>query len=232
MYVDWTYIIFILPPLLFSMWASARVRSSYNKYSSQLSRRGLTAAQAVQYVLRSRELHNVSIQRVSGQLTDHFDPRENVIRLSEGVFDSTSSAAIGVACHEAGHAIQYAEGYGPLKVRNAIIPVTNLGAQLSGPLIMAGFIMAGFSQKLIVLAYLGVLCFALSTVFQLITLPVEFDASRRAMAAIDSQNLLTEDEQKGVKSVLSAAALTYVAALAVSLMQLLRFVVLLNRRRD
>ncbi|MBP3622492.1 MAG: zinc metallopeptidase [Oscillospiraceae bacterium] len=232
MYVDWTYIIFILPPLLFSMWASARVRSSYNKYSSQLSRRGLTAAQAVQYVLRSRGLHNVSIQRVSGQLTDHFDPRENVIRLSEGVFDSTSSAAIGVACHEAGHAIQYAEGYGPLKVRNAIIPVTNLGAQLSGPLIMAGFIMAGFSQKLIVLAYLGVLCFALSTVFQLITLPVEFDASRRAMAAIDSQNLLTEDEQKGVKSVLSAAALTYVAALAVSLMQLLRFVVLLNRRRD
>ena len=232
MYVDWTYIIFILPPLLFSMWASARVRSSYNKYSSQLSRRGLTAAQAVQYVLRSRGLHNVSIQRVSGQLTDHFDPRENVIRLSEGVFDSTSSAAIGVACHEAGHAIQYAEGYGPLKVRNAIIPVTNLGAQLSGPLIMAGFIMAGFSQKLIVLAYLGVLCFALSTVFQLITLPVEFDASRRAMAAIDSQNLLTEDEQKGVKSVLSAAALTYVAALAVSLMQLLRFVVRLNRRRD
>lgn len=232
MYIDWTYIIFIIPPLLFSMWASARVKSSYDKYSRQYSRRGLTAAQAVQYVLRARGVNNVSIQRVSGELTDHFDPRENVIRLSDSVFDSTSSAAIGVACHEAGHAIQYAEGYGPLKARNAIIPVTNIGARLSGPLIVAGFIMAGFSQSLIVLAYLGVLCFALSTVFQLITLPVEFDASRRAMAAIDSQGLLTEEEQEGVKSVLSAAALTYVAALAVSLMQLLRFIVLLNRRRD
>lgn len=232
MYIDWTYIIFIIPPLVFSMWASGRVRSSYRRYSQQYSRCGLTAAQAVQYTLRSAGVSGVSIQRVGGELTDHFDPRENVIRLSEGVFDSSSSAAIGVACHEAGHAIQYAEGYGLLKVRNAIIPVTNLGAKLSGPLIVAGFIMAGFSQSFIVLAYLGVLCFALSTVFQLITLPVEFDASRRAMAAIDSQNLLTEDEQKGVKSVLSAAALTYVAALAVSLMQLLRFVVLLNRRRD
>ena len=121
MYIDWTYIIFIIPPLLFSMWASARVKSSYNKYSQQHSRRGLTAAQAVQYVLRSRGLSNVSIQRVSGELTDHFDPRDNVIRLSDSVFDSTSSAAIGVACHEAGHAIQYAEGYGPLKARNTII---------------------------------------------------------------------------------------------------------------
>lgn len=232
MYIDWTYIVFIIPPLLFSMWASARVKSSYHKYSQQYSRRGLTAAQAVQYTLRSAGVSGVSIQRVSGELTDHFDPRDNVIRLSEGVFDSSSSAAIGVACHEAGHAIQYAEGYGPLKVRNAIIPVTNLGAKLSGPLIVAGFLMASFSQSLIVLAYIGVLCFALSTLFQLITLPVEFDASRRAMAAIDSQSLLAEDEQKGVRAVLSAAALTYVAALAVSLMQLLRFIVLLNRRRD
>ena len=232
MYIDWTYIVFIIPPLLFSMWASARVKSSYHKYSQQYSRRGLTAAQAVQYVLHSRGLSTVSIQRVSGELTDHFDPRDNVIRLSDSVFDSTSSAAIGVACHEAGHAIQYAEGYGPLKLRNAIIPVTNLGAKLSGPLIVAGFVMAGFSQSFIFLAYLGVICFALSTVFQLITLPVEFDASRRAMAAIDSQSLLSEEEQQGVRSVLSAAALTYVAALAVSLMQLLRFVVLLNRRRD
>lgn len=232
MYIDWTYIIFIIPPLLFSLWASARVKSSYHKYSQQYSRRGLTAAQAVQYVLRANGLSNVSIQRVGGELTDHFDPRDNVIRLSESVFASTSSAAIGVACHEAGHAIQYAEGYGPLKARNAIIPVTNIGAKLSGPLIVAGFLMASFSQSLIVLAYIGVLCFALSTVFQLITLPVEFDASRRAMAAIDGQNLLTEEEQKGVRAVLSAAALTYVAALAVSLMQLLRFIVLLNRRRD
>lgn len=232
MYIDWTYIVFIIPPLLFSMWASAKVKSSYRKYSEQYSRRGLTAAQAVEYVLRSHGLHNVSIQRVSGELTDHFDPTDNVIRLSEGVFCSSSTAAIGVACHEAGHAIQYAEGYGPIKLRSALIPVTNFGAKLSGPLIIAGFILAGFSESFILLAWLGVICFGLSALFQLVTLPVEFDASRRAMAAIDRQDLLTEEEQKGVRSVLTAAALTYVAALMVSLMQLLRFIVLLNRRRD
>ena len=230
-YVDWSYIALIIA-MFVSLIISARVKTTFNKYAKQASKQGLTAERAVQHMLQSNGVYDVGITRTSGSLTDHYNPKTNTVALSESVYGKTSVAAIGVACHEAGHAIQYAEGYGPLKVRNAIIPVTNLGAQLSGPLIMAGFIMAGFSQKLIVLAYLGVLCFALSTVFQLITLPVEFDASRRAMAAIDSQNLLTEDEQKGVKSVLSAAALTYVAALAVSLMQLLRFVVLLNRRRD
>lgn len=232
MYFDWTYLVFLAPALLFSMWASARVKSSYRRYSSQYSRRGLTAAQAAQQVLRAAGVYDVSIQRVSGELTDHYDPKDNVIRLSDSVFAASSTAAIGVACHEAGHAIQYAESYGPVRLRSAIIPVCNLGAQLSGPLIFAGFLLAGFSESLIVLAYLGIIGFALATLFQLVTLPVEFNASRRAMEAIQSQSILDEEELKGVKSVLSAAALTYVAALAVSLMQLLRFIVLVNRRRD
>lgn len=232
MYFDWTYFVFIIPPLILSLWASARVKSSYGKYSRQYSRRGLTAAQAVQRVLQANGISGVSIQRVSGELTDHYDPVDNVIRLSEGVFSSTSSAAIGVACHEAGHAIQYAQGYAPIKLRSALIPVTNFGARLSGPLILAGFLLASFSESFLLLAYLGIICFGLSTLFQLVTLPVEYDASRRAMAAIESLELLDTEERRGVKSVLSAAALTYVAALAVSLMQLLRFIVLVNRRRD
>lgn len=232
MYFDWTYLILVTPALIFSLWASARVKSSYRKYSQQYSRRGLSGAEAAQRVLRANGLGSIPIHQVSGELTDHFDPKDNVIRLSESVYGGTSSAAIGVACHEAGHAIQYAQGYAPIKLRSALIPVTNFGAKLSGPLIFAGFFLASFSNVFILLAYLGIICFALSTLFQLVTLPVEFNASRRAMAAIEGQNLLAEDEMKGVKSVLGAAALTYVAALAVSLVQLLRFLILINRRRD
>ena len=233
MFFDWTYLVLLMPALLLSLWAGARVKSSYHQYSQQFSRRGLTAAQAAQSVLRANGLGQIPIERVSGELTDHFDPRSNVIRLSDSVYGSTSSAAIGVACHEVGHAIQYAQGYGPIKLRNALVPVTNLGAKLSGPLILAGFLLASFSESYLSLAYVGVLCFALSTFFQLVTLPVEFNASRRAMASIQELGLLYEDEQQGVKKVLGAAALTYVAALAVSLMQLLRFLILLGgRRRD
>lgn len=232
MYFDWTYLVFLTPALLFAFIADWRVKASFRRYSGQYSRRGLTAAQAAQRVLRSNGLGNVAIHQVSGELTDHFDPTDNVIRLSESVYNSTSTAAIGVACHEAGHAVQYAEGYGPIRLRSAILPVTNLGAKLSGPLIVGGFLLASFSESFILLAYLGVICFALSAIFQLVTLPVEFDASRRAMEAISGQDILDGEEMKGVKAVLSAAALTYVAALAVSLMQLLRFIVLLNRRRD
>jgi len=232
MYFDWTYLVLVTPALIFSLWASARVKSSYRKYSQQYSRRGLNGAEAAQRVLRANGLGNIPIHRVSGELTDHFDPKDNVIRLSESVYSGTSSAAIGVACHEAGHAIQYAQGYAPIKLRSALIPVTNFGARLSGPLIITGFLLASFSQAFILLAYLGIICFGLSTFFQLVTLPVEFNASRRAMAAIEGQNLLAEDEMKGVRSVLSAAALTYVAALAVSLVQLLRFIILANRRRN
>ena len=177
-------------------------------------------------------LTNVRIERVSGNLTDHYDPRTNVIRLSDTVYSDTSEAAIGVACHEAGHAMQYAESYAPIKLRNAIIPVTNIGSKLSVPLILIGIFLSYLSDYLIIFAYVGIICFAFSTVFQLVTLPTEFNASRRALAAIDDCGILDSEERSGAKKVLSAAALTYVAALAVSLMQLLRLITLVNRRRD
>lgn len=232
MYIDWTYIVLICPALLLSFIASSMVKSRFSRYSKQFSRRGLTAAEATERVLRAHGLANVRVLQVGGELTDHYDPKDNVIRLSDSVYASTSTAAIGVACHEAGHAIQYAEGYGPIKLRSSLVTVTNFGAKLSGPLIVGGFFLAGLSEIFIVLAYAGVICFALSAFFQLVTLPVEFDASRRAMREIEGLGLLYEDETKGVKSVLTAAALTYVAALLVSLMQLLRFILILSRRRD
>lgn len=232
MYFDWTYIVLLTPALIFSMWASSRVNSSFNKYSRQYSRRGISAAQAARAVLNANGLSNVGIEHISGNLTDHYDPSAKIIRLSDGVYNSTSSAAIGIACHEVGHAIQHAQAYGPLKLRSAIVPITNIGAKLSTPLIVLGLILSSLSYSFIYLCYLGIICFALCAFFQLITLPVEFNASRRAMASIEQQGLLYEDEMEGTKKVLSAAALTYVAALAVSLMQLLRFVLLVAGRRD
>ena len=195
-------------------------------------RRHLTGAQAARYVLDHSGCRDVRIERVAGELTDHYDPTTNVIRLSANVHDSTSSAAVGVACHEAGHAIQYSENYAPIKMRAAIIPVTNIGSRLAVPLIMLGLVLCALEPAWIGIAYLGIACFALSTVFQLLTLPTEFNASRRAISAIESSNLLVGEELDGAKKVLTAAALTYVAALAVSLMQLLRLLILVNRRRD
>ena len=232
MYFDMTYIILLLPALIFSMWASSRVNSSFNKYSRQYSRRGITAAQAARSVLNANGLSNVGIEHISGNLTDHYDPSAKIIRLSDGVYNSTSSAAIGIACHEVGHAIQHAQGYGPLKLRSAIVPVTNIGAKLSTPLIILGLLLSSLSYSFISLSYIGIVCFALCAFFQLITLPVEFNASRRAMASIENQGLLYEDEMEGTRKVLGAAALTYVAALAVTMMQLLRFVLLVAGRRD
>jgi len=233
MYFDWTYIILVMPAVLLSMWASANVKSTFQRYSNHYNRRGITGAEAARRVLDANGLRHVAIQRVSGELSDHFDPRTNVVRLSEGVYDSTSTAAVGVACHEVGHAIQYAVGYAPVKIRSAIIPITNLGAQLSMPLIIGGFILAGFAPRLIMLSYLGVACFGLSALFQLVTLPTELNASRRAIATIDGMAMLNGEELDGAKRVLRAAALTYVAALAVSLMQLLRFIIMVSgRRRD
>ncbi len=233
MYFDWTYLILVMPAVLLSMWASANVKSTFQRYSNQYNRRGITGAEAARRVLDANGLRHVAIQRVSGELSDHFDPRTNVVRLSEGVHDSTSTAAVGVACHEVGHAIQYAVGYAPVKIRTAIIPITNLGAQLSVPLIIGGFILAGFAPRLIMLSYLGVACFGLSALFQLVTLPTELNASRRAVQTIDGMAMLNGEELEGAKRVLRAAALTYVAALAVSLMQLLRFVIMVSgRRRD
>lgn len=229
--IDWTYIILVLPCLILSLWASARVNSTFKKYSEQISRRGITGAQAAQRVLQTNGVSGVRIERVSGNLTDHYDPRTNVIRLSDSVYNSTSTAAIGVACHEAGHAVQYAQGYGPIKLRAAIIPVTNIGSKLAMPLILIGLLvnaLGSFSQTAI---DLGIACFALSLIFQLITLPVEFNASRRALQAIEYGDLLTTEEQRGARKTLSAAAMTYVAATAVSFVQLLRLIMLFGRRR-
>ena len=230
---DWTYLYLVLPCLILSLWASSNVNSTFKKYSRQFSRRGLTGAEAAQRVLMANGVHGVRIERVSGNLTDHFDPKTNVIRLSDSVYSSTSTAAIGVACHEAGHAVQYAQHYAPIKLRAAIIPITNFGSRIAMPLILAGILFSTFGMFSDTLVYAGIACFGFSLVFQLVTLPVEFNASRRAMEAIESANLLTEEEQRGAKKTLKAAALTYVAATATALAQLLRLILLFggNRRR-
>ena len=231
---DWTYLVLVLPCLILSMWASSNVNSTFRKYSKQFSSRRITGAQAAQRVLSANGVRGVRIDRVSGNLTDHFDPKTNVIRLSDSVYNSTSTAAIGVACHEAGHAVQYAENYAPIKLRAAIIPLTNFGSKLAMPLILIGILLSALGEISYTFVYLGIACFGLSLVFQLITLPVEFNASRRAMQAIESGNLLTEEEQRGARKTLRAAAMTYVAATAVALAQLLRLIMIFGgrRRRD
>lgn len=233
---DMTYIILVLPCVILSILASMRVNSTFKKYSNQLSRRHITGAEAADRVLRSQGVRNVRIERISGNLTDHYDPKTNVIRLSDNVYSSTSTAAIGVACHEAGHAVQYARNYAPIKLRAAIIPITNIGTKLAMPLIMLGIllnVLAGLSAEYAyIFVYLGIASFGLSLVFQLITLPVEFNASRRALQVIRDSELLTDEEQKGARKTLTAAALTYVAAAAVSLAQLLRLILIFGRRRD
>ena len=228
---DWTYLVLILPCMIFAMIASSRVNSTFEKYAKQLSRRGITGAEAAQRVLSHNGVTGVRIERVSGNLTDHYDPRTNVIRLSDGVYSSTSTAAIGVACHEAGHAVQYAREYAPIKLRAAIIPLTNFGSRLAMPLILAGILFTFLGEFSTVLVYLGIAAFGLSFVFQVITLPVEFNASRRAMVAIRDANILTEEEQRGAKKTLEAAAMTYVAATAVALAQLLRLIMIFGNRR-
>lgn len=230
---DWTYLVLVLPCILLSLWASSNVNSTFKKYSKQYSSRRLTGAEAAQRVLSANGVYGVRIERVSGNLTDHFDPKTNVIRLSDSVYSNTSTAAIGVACHEAGHAVQYAENYAPIKIRAAIIPLTNFGSKIAMPLILAGVLMTFLGSFSDTLVYLGIAAFGMSLVFQIVTLPVEFNASRRAMAAIADSNLLTDEEQRGARKTLKAAALTYVAATAVALAQLLRLIILFGgRRRD
>ena len=230
---DMTYLILVLPFVILSLWASSNVNSTFRKYAQQMSRRHISGAQAAQRVLTANGVTGVRIERVRGNLTDHFDPRTNVIRLSDSVYDSTSTAAIGVACHEAGHAVQYAQHYAPIKLRAAIIPVTNIGSKLAMPLILLGILFSAFGYMSYSLVYLGIACFGLSLLFQLVTLPVEFNASRRAMEAIESAGILTDEEQKGARKTLTAAAMTYVAATALALMQLLRLIMLFGgRSRD
>jgi len=236
-FYDYWYIVLVMPCLILSLWASFNVKSTFKKYSKQYSSRRLTGAEAAQRVLSANGVYNVRIEQIGGDLSDHFDPKANVIRLSTDVYNSTSTAAIGVACHEAGHAVQYAQSYAPMQLRAAIIPVTNIGSMLAMPLILLGLILEAFigigSDATMMFVYLGIGCFSLSLVFQLVTLPVEFNASRRAMNTIADANLLTSEEQKGARKTLTAAALTYVAATAVALAQVLRLLLIFaGRNRD
>ena len=227
-YVDPYYWMILVPAMLIALLAQLNVSSTFNRYARVGNRRGLTGAQAAQEVLRAHGVHGVRVERVAGKLTDHYDPRTNVIRLSQSVYDSASIASVGVAAHEAGHAVQYAQEYGPIRLRGAIIPVCNFSSQISILLIILGF--ALYSQPLFAV---GVVLFAVAAFFQVITLPVEFDASRRAIRCLGDTHLLDQEELRGAKKVLGAAALTYVAALLVSIAQLLRFVLAFNsRRRD
>ena len=226
---DMTYFILVLPAVIFALWAQANVSGTFNKYS-KVDVRGMTGYDSARAILDANGLTHIRIEHISGDLTDHFDPRSNVIRLSDRVFSSSSAAAVGVAAHEAGHAIQHAVGYFPMKIRGAIIPITNIGSNLAVPLIIFGILLSYPP-----LSYIGAAAFGLSTVFQLVTLPVEFDASRRAMSALRESGRMTQDEIKASARVLHAAALTYVAALAVSLANLLRILSIVkrsdNRRR-
>ncbi|HIY08096.1 MAG TPA: zinc metallopeptidase [Firmicutes bacterium] len=225
--IDMTYLVLVLPAFLFSLWAQMKVNSTFSRYSKVRSLRGLTGAQAARYILDRNGLAHVRIEQVAGNLTDHFDPRTNVVRLSQSVYNVPSIAAVGVAAHECGHAVQYAVGYGPMKLRAAIIPATNFGSKLALPLILIGLL---FNSSQLLLA--GILLFSLTAVFQLVTLPVEFNASSRALRTLDQQGILTQEELAGTRKVLTAAALTYVAALLVALAQLVRMLLLYNRRRD
>ncbi len=235
-FFDPTFII-ILPALFFSIIASMRVNSTFDRYSRVFNARHITAAEAARSVLNSKGLYNVRIERIHGKLTDHYDPRDNIIRLSDNVYDSTSAAAIGVACHEAGHAMQHAEGYAPIKLRQAIIPITNIGSQLGIWIFLLGIILASLSEvgtQFVWIAYVGIGLFSFTALFQLVTLPTEYNASSRAMESIRSCGILNYEEQDAAEKVLKAAALTYVAALAVSLSQVFRLLLILGntRRRD
>lgn len=233
-YYDWTYFIIVVPVFILAMVASGNVKSTFRKYAKIYSASRITGAEAAERVLRGHGVTNVRIEQISGSLTDNYDPRNNVIHLSQDVYSSTSVAAIGVAAHEAGHACQYADNYGPVRMRMAIIPMTNIGSQLSVPLIILGIVLSGFSSIFYAMAYVGLFLFALCVFFQLVTLPVEFNASHRALESIDQQGMLSEEEIQGSKKVLHAAAMTYVAALAVAVAQLLRFALLVSggSRRD
>lgn len=227
-YFDWTYLIFIVPAAIISLIASARVNSSFNKYSKIRNRRGITGAQAAYNVLAAHGITNVTIEHVHGKLTDHFDPRTNTIRLSDAVYNASTIAAVGVAAHEAGHAVQHAVGYVPNKIRSAIVPAVNIGSKLSWIVILLGLVLPVQYDAVL---YIGIALFSLTVLFALVTLPVEFNASRRALETIRSSNMLSaEDEYSGARSVLRAAAMTYVASAFASIMSLLRLLVIAGRR--
>lgn len=224
-YFDPTYILIIIAAII-SLIAQWRVNSAFSKYSRVASMSGMTGAQAARMILQSNGINDVSVQRISGKLTDHYNPSTKVLNLSESVYGSTSAAAIGVAAHECGHAIQHARGYFPLSLRTALVPVANIGSQLSWVFIIVGAILS-FNQTLITI---GIIMFSAAVLFQLVTLPVEFNASARALEQLESNGILYRDEVSQTRKVLSAAALTYVAAAATAILQLLRLIILFGGR--
>lgn len=227
---DWTYLVFIVPCIIITLICQVKVQSTFSKYSKIRNSRNITGAQAAEYVLRQNGVIGVRIEHVSGSMTDHFDPRTNVIRLSDTVYNSNSVAAVGVACHEAGHAVQHAVGYLPNKIRGIILPMAKIGSQLSWILILLGLV---FTAKVgFVLLYIGIVLFSLSVLFTIATLPVEFNASKRALECIRESDLLYGDEYTGAKRTLQAAAMTYVASALTAIMQLLRLIVIARSRRD
>lgn len=224
------YCVLLIPVMILSLWAQAQVSGNFKKYSRVSNRRRLTGAQAAEAVLRANGVYDVRITSTWGSLTDHYDPRDNTIYLSQDVYASPTVAAVGVAAHEAGHAVQYSVSYAPVRLRSAIVPVTNLGSRCSVILLFIGLVM--YSQSLFLA---GIVLFSLTTFFQLVTLPVEFNASRRALETIEEQGILDQEELPGARKVLRAAALTYVAALLMSALQLLRYVLIFlgrNGRND
>ena len=227
-YFDPTYLL-VLVGVVLSLLASARVKSTFNKYSRMHNSRGITGAQAAQQVLNQAGIHDVRIEAIAGNLTDHYDPRSKVLRLSETVYGSTSVAAVGVAAHECGHAIQHANGYVPLRFRSVLVPVANFGAQIAWPLILIGLLFTSKTSTLLI--EFGILAFSLSVLFQLVTLPVEFNASNRAIRCIADTRMMYGEEIVAAKKVLNAAALTYLAAAASSILQLLRLILLTRGRR-
>lgn len=228
-YFDPTYILVIIGAVI-CLIASARVKTTFHKYDKVRSMSGMTGAQAAERILHSAGIYDVSVQHVSGDLTDHYDPRNKTLSLSDSTYASTSVAAVGVAAHECGHAIQHQQDYAPLSIRSAIVPVANLGSFAAWPLILIGMFITSSTGSLLI--NIGILCFSLSVLFQIVTLPVEFNASSRAIRILGQTGILREEELRGTKKVLGAAALTYVAGAAAAILQLLRLLILTNGRRD
>ena len=242
-YGYYQYLLWMLPAIIISIIAQVKVKSTYAQYSKVINGMGITGAEAARRVLQYGGVTNVQIVPVNGKLTDHFDPRSNVIRLSEGVYDKATVAAVGIACHEAGHALQHAEGYLPNKLRSVLVPITNFGSRIGWILILIGFAFSGYSYYSYssavssnygvgdVILVIGILLYSTSLVFTLVTLPVEFNASKRALEIIKGTNMLYGEEFKGAKKTLTVAAMTYVASAVTALLQLLRIITMANNRR-
>ena len=229
-YFDRYYWILIVPAMLFAMWAQTKVNSTYNRYNRVYSARGMSAAQVCRQILDENGLFHIRVEHVSGKLTDHYDPRNKTLSLSDSVYGSASVAAVGVAAHECGHAIQHQKNYAPLTIRGAIVPVANIGSTLAWPLILIGLFISSRSGQALITA--GIICFSLAVLFQIVTLPVEFNASRRAVRILGETGILGEQELGYTRKVLGAAALTYVAGAASAILQLLRLILLFGGRRD